>query len=179
MSGACVMKPATVDGLLESLCNMCDDELERQETALALCRAQGGALRAQDTACMETKTKALELIIREAIEAEVRRRQLLQEVAERYGLSSECTTLSALIRAVSEPWRRRLAEFQTRMRLLLQEMRATVRANAGLLRASMKVVDEAMGVWEEAAGAAAGGYTAQGEDRAGKQLQPALIDQRG
>ena len=40
--------PATHTALLDKLCDLFDDELERQETILSLCRSQTEAARAHD-----------------------------------------------------------------------------------------------------------------------------------
>ncbi len=170
----------SMDELLETICDLLDDELERQETALALCRAQGDGLRAQDMAYLQTKTTALELLIQEAHTAEAARNQLLREVTDRYGLSRAApATLTTLMQAVSDSWRTRLLEYQARMRRVLAQTRAVVRANAGLLRASMDIVGGAMDALEGAASATASHYTPRGTEPVGHHLQPALIDQKG
>ena len=164
---------------LETLCEQLEDELERQETALALCRAQGEGLRNQDIVHLETKTKALELLLREAAQAHPQRSRLIERAAEHCGLSAASPTLGALIDVAPHPWRARLRHCRTRLQAVLRELADAVRANAGLLRASMKLVAQTMEAFADAATAGPRVYTPRGGGPASETLQPALIDQKG
>lgn len=182
MSGAYALQFASAEDLLESLCDLCDDQLERQETALALCRAHGEALRTKNVSLIEVKTKALDLLIHETVEAEARRIELLRDVVQRYGLPEECTTLSSLVRGISDPWRQRLLDFQEQLRCVLEETRSVVRANASLLRTSIRVVDKALHVFENTAGTStevSSGYSPQGNSGMRRPWTPTFLDQKG
>ncbi|HEO70394.1 MAG TPA: flagellar protein FlgN [Candidatus Hydrogenedentes bacterium] len=172
-------EPSTMDTLLDALCASLEDEVERQQTALALCRAQAKALCAQDTEYLEAKTHALELVMAESEEASASRQVLLADIAGRCGLEEDWVNLSALIRCAPEPWRRRLAQCQREVQTVLREIRGVVRANAGLLRASMRVVEESMGALERSVHVNAAGYGSQGGSVRDVRVQPALIDRKG
>ncbi|MDQ1257781.1 MAG: Flagellar protein FlgN [Candidatus Hydrogenedentes bacterium] len=170
---------AQSEQLLERLCNHLADEFEHQQIALALCRAQGEALRAHDTEYLEAKTEALNALVNDRAEAESLRNTLVRAVASSLGLPASQSTLTALAEAVSEPWKSRLQEAQMQIRKVVSETRAVVRSNAGIVRASIRVVEETMHAFEEAVFSARGEYTPRGANRPGQQRMPALIDQKG
>lgn len=166
-----------IEELLDGLCNLCDDELERQETSLALCRAQGEGLRARNLAYIDAKTAALDTLIREAADAEKKRLELVRTAMERWGLRDVPPTLTTLIQAAPEPSRTRLIEFQSKLRRVLAETRRVVSSNATLLRVAMSAVDDALRVFEMTMNAGPQGYTQQGNTP--RAAGPALIDRRG
>lgn len=166
-----------IDEILESLCNLFDDELERQQISLALCRAQGEGLRVRDLSYVDAKTAALEVLIREAAQAERKRNELLREVMTRWGIHSVPPTLTTLIQAAPETCRKRLIEFQTRMRQVIAETRMVVRSNATLLRVATNAVEDALRAFEMAANRSARVYTSRGNTA--NAVSPALIDHKG
>lgn len=170
---------SSCDDLFGPLCDLFDNELERQQAVLTICRAQGRALRARDTESLNRHTTALELLNHEAAQVEPKRRELLLGLHERRRIPKKRGTLTDLIHGAAEPWRARLLEFQMRMRHLIAETQTVVQANARLLQVSMKVIGDAIDSLELAAGAAPRGYTARGADSLPGQVQPALIDQKG
>ena len=172
-------QPANCDDVFAPLCDLLDDELERQTAVLAVCRAQGRALRARDAALLNRHTTSLELLVQEAAQLEPTREGLLHQLRERRGIPHTRATLTDLIHASGDPWRSRLLEFQMRMRRLIAETQAVVQANARLLSVSMKVIGSAIDSLEHAAGNPPGGYTAHGGDTRTCRLRPALIDQKG
>ena len=72
-----------MEKVLDELCEVLQDELERQENVLAVCRAQGQAARARDVAYLEAKAAALCSLIRETVNAEQERLRLVRAVVER------------------------------------------------------------------------------------------------
>ena len=115
--------------LLESLCALFDEELERQETLLALTKAQGEAAVARDTAALEARTAAIRSLVAEALRAEPVRLELVSAIVEAYALPEQQQTLSGLIAAAEEPWKSRLRWHQERFRAVLAETQASVRSN--------------------------------------------------
>jgi len=115
--------------LLESLCALFDEELERQETLLALTKAQGEAAIARDTAVLEARTTAIRNLVAEALRAEPVRLELVGAIVEAYALPEQQQTLSGLIAAAEDPWKSRLRWHQERLQSVLAETQATVRSN--------------------------------------------------
>jgi len=163
----------------EALCYLLDDELERQENILTLCRAQGESARNHDVEYLEARTAALTPLLQEAAQAEVLRSRLLSQIASETGLSNRRPPLSELIPLAEEPWSSRLRYFQTRFQETLSATRDIVRANAGVLRVSLRVITQAMNTLEQCAMAEGAAYTAAGAGPAEGNVQPAVIDRRG
>ncbi|MBM3290178.1 MAG: hypothetical protein FJY92_08515, partial [Candidatus Hydrogenedentes bacterium] len=67
--------------LLEKLCSGLDDEIERQETVLAVCRAQIDAIGARDLNAFEARTAALDVLVRDAAHAQAARAGVIAKVA--------------------------------------------------------------------------------------------------
>lgn len=168
-----------IAAILERLCAHCDEEAERQETVLQVCRAQLCAARAHDIEQLEAKTAALLLLIQETVEAEKTRIALLHDVVGHYQLSKEKQTLTELIVVAPEPWSSRLREFQTRLRSALEETRRVTRENRMVVRRSLNVLNRAMEAAFKTADGARGVYDARGEQRRGAAEQPTVLDRRG
>jgi len=173
----------------DALCELLAQELERQETILALCHAQGDAARTHDIEQLQARTATLTPLIQEAAQAENTRNRLLKDLAQTFGLASTRPTLSPLAAMAPEPWASRIRFYQTRLANVLKETRALVRINAVILRTSLKVVAHAMKALDQCnvggelfhaynEGPGSAGYDAGGfEPR--QVRQPAIIDQRG
>jgi hypothetical protein len=164
---------------LDALCEFFDDELERQETVAYLVQAQGAAARIHDFEEMEARTEALSLLIAEVVAAEKTRIPLLKEIVTFFELPVESQSLSALILVTPEPWRRRMQEFQTRIKAVLAETKATVKTNAGLMRRSLRVIDHGLEGVTGASSARGTAYRPDGNRPRDNRLQPALIDAHG
>ena len=150
--------------ILEHLCAYCDEEAERQETVLSVCRAQLEAARAHDLELLEAKTAALLLLVREAAESEKQRLALVKAVVDHYGLPVERQTLTSLIQIVPLPWSARLAEFQTRLRATVAEARKTSRETHRIARKSLRIIDRAVAAATLCSNYGPGIYDAQGNE---------------
>ncbi|MEK7794587.1 MAG: flagellar export chaperone FlgN [Candidatus Hydrogenedentota bacterium] len=168
----------SVDALLSELCELFDDELERQTNVLAACRAQGDAARLQDTEEMERRTRALTLLLEEAMQAERRRIQILKQLVGDLGLPAERQTLTDLISATPEPWRARMQEFQIAIRRVLAQTQEAVHTNARRMKHSLRVVGGALRTVtiEEASGA---DYDAEGRRPVFGARHTAMLDALG
>ena len=169
----------TKPDLLEALCAYFDGELERQETVLALTRAQGQAARCYDLEGLEAKTQALNLLIQEAVDAEALRLRLVKALVEAYALPRERQTLSGLIEATQEPWRHRIREFQQRMQAISRDCRAAARENRVAMRRGLRVVNDALESIVRGVTAAEAAYTSQGIETVARGFPAGLIDHRG
>ncbi len=133
-----------MDEVFTRLCGLLDDEAERQENVLALCRAQGEAARSHDIPAMEARTRALTLLLREGIEAGVARHALLERLTVAYELAESRRNLTGIIEAAPQPWASRLREQQRRIRGALAEIQTVVRANNHVMRRSLGIVNGAL-----------------------------------
>lgn len=147
---------------LETLCELFDGELERQVQVLAVVRAQGDAARAQDVDSLHARTAALTILMHESLLSERRRINLLPGIARHFELVAGEETLSALIRAVPEPWRRRMEEFQVEIRKVLDLTQQTIRTNAVFIRGALRRSESALSAVSGEPGASAGVYDADG-----------------
>jgi altronate dehydratase len=168
-----------VAGQFEALCTVFEDDLERQENMLVLCRAQGRAAKEHDIELLEARTAAISELVREATDSERLRVALATVLVEALKLSTERQTLSGLIAVAPAPYQGRLADFQTRMQVVLAETREAVRANHLVLRRSARIVSDALESLVDCAPAPRGQYGARGDEPPGDNQQPALLDQRG
>ncbi len=169
----------SIAGLLDELCDHFDDELERQQNVLVVCRALGRGARVHDYEYMEAKTAALHVLLRQAIAGEQVRLALVRQVVDFFELPEEKQTLSGLIAAVPEPWRQRMQEFQVLMRATLESTRRLVRDNNRVMRRALSVLNDTMNALALCEPEQPGSYTQQGDSHRRTRTAPALIDQRG
>lgn len=163
--------------LFEQLCGLLDDEVERQENVLAVCKAQSEAVRTRDIEYLEAKTAALVALIQEVAKAAGERANVIRAIINENGLKSARLTLSDVVGAAPEPLRGRLADAHRRLRAVLNETRPVVLANASSLRKALQTMSDSLSILEPAAVEGAG-YDATGMGPAG--VGPAsMIDQRG
>ena len=168
-----------MDKLLEMLCSLLDEELERQETVVAVARAQGVAARAYDVNALLTKNAALETLAMQAEAAVGGREAVVAGIASGYGLSAEEQTLSALIEHVGSPWSERLRYFQDRLGATLRESRLLVETNMAFMQRSSSKIDRSLSMLIPAADLNGDRYNAEGRELATVGTEPALLDRKG
>ncbi|NUM53748.1 MAG: flagellar protein FlgN [Candidatus Hydrogenedentes bacterium] len=166
-----------MDELFEKLCGGLEDEIERQETVLAVCRAQIDAIGARDLNALEARTAALDILVREAAHAQASRAGVIAKVAVQLGLPPDRRTLYALANAAPGPWNARLQHIQCRLRKTVNETRRVVRLNARTIRRSLDFNQRLLACIAIAPSL----QPAYGERGAATAVtgEPALIDQRG
>lgn len=169
----------TLNDALDTLCDLLDDELERQENVLAITEAQGQAARAHDVEHLEAKTAALTACIDEGVQAEIKRLETLRVIVDTLGLPEEQQTLTHLIGAVSDPWSRRLAEFQARMQEIIAQTRGAVRENNRVMRGSLRVINGTMAILARHLPLEGEGYDAKGDERSRGARAPSMLDRKG
>ena len=128
-----------VDSLLDELCALFDEELERQENVLAVCRGQAEAARAHDIPALEARTRALDVLMDEAVAAELRRNEVVRRIVGHTALPRERQTLSGLIAIAPKPWQSHMASFQNRLPEILAETRRTVAENTRFFSHSLRI----------------------------------------
>ena len=164
---------------LDTLCQVFDDQLERQECMLAVCTAQGDAARVHDIAELDARSEAMQTLIQETVDGEQQRLTLIAQVVAELELQIEDQTLTGLIAAVADPWKGRMAEFQLRIRTVLLRTQMVVRENHRMMQRSLRVVDRAMGALLENGPAMRPNYAANGTEHARDHFPASMIDQRG
>ena len=168
-----------VEKLLETLCNLLEGEIERQGNFLAVCNAQREAACARDLDAISARTSALEILIRESIQAQTQRHETLKPLVQHFGLSPEEQTLSHLVSATPEPWKSRLRDIQQRMQLTVEETRRAVRANAKVMRKSKRVNDTLLSALRNEHRVSRAGYCSDGSEYTTRTELPVLVDHRG
>jgi uncharacterized protein YigA (DUF484 family) len=170
------LEPRT-EALLDRLCVYFDAELERQENVLAICRAHGDAAKALDVDVIDKRTEALALVLAEAARAERERIEIVRALTESISDEPQAWSLSALIATVPNPWRRRLAEAQVRIRETVAESQTTIASNAYVMRRALRTVNGAIDTVLGPANAAS--YTPAGESPETQTRQAALLNTQG
>ncbi len=168
-----------MDDLLNQLCGVLDDEIERQELALTLCEAQSDAAAAHDAAALNGRTEALNLVLRETVAAEETRLRVLCDLVARLELTEGQQTMSGLVAALDEPWRGRVAQRQKRLRMLLADVRAANQRTARILRKNMRRVQECLSFLDAPDAEKANRYDRSGHEHGQRREALGLLDQRG
>lgn len=168
-----------MNSLFEALCHLLDDELTRQGNILQICRAQGDAARRHDVEFLEAQTSSLVPLLQEAAQGDVLRTRIVSQIASASAMANARPVLSELIAAADEPWRSRLLHLQTGLQETAQATRDIVRANAGVLRNSLRVIAQAMAVLDHCAAGQGPAYTAAGAGSPVGGAHPTMIDRRG
>jgi flagellar FlgN protein len=168
-----------METILDELCGVLEDELERQENVLAVCRAQGEAAKARDVEYMEAKAAALCVLIRETVNAEQKRLRLVRLVVDEYDLPEEEQTMSGLVATVPEPWKSRMGDTQARIQKILSEVRDVVQENNRVIRRCLNIVNGSLEELGQRVPGDSGNYDALGGERQSSSAGSALLDQRG
>ena len=164
---------------MKNLCDMLDDEIERQHNVGAVCLAHHEALCARDVEAIDARNSALECLARDAdVEAGVRD-AAVAKLAAALGLAPDRTRLRDLAAHAPEPWKSRLRKRRTALRKVVQSNQLLVRRNQLIANKSKKIAD----TWRETLfrnlGESGPAYRGDGNTRPYIQGGPAMIDQRG
>jgi hypothetical protein len=166
---------------LDLLIRHLEDEAERQETVVVLCREQMEAARTHDYERLIERTTALEILNRDALSAHGERTRLLADVVRVTGVTvdSENVRLADVAAGMPEPWRSRVMDLRNRIRTATSESAALVRSNSVWFRHALRVMANMRGVVSQFVQTQPGQYDARGLDAASGGLVPAVVDQRG
>ena len=167
-----------MSSLFERLCEMLDDEVERQENVLAVCQAQSEAVKTNGLEYLEAKTASLVVLIQEAAQASRERSGVMESIAAEHGLNRVGLIFSDVVAAAPEPLRGRLAESHRRLRAVLKQTRPVAISNASSLRQALRGMRASLAVLgpEAPSGSA---YDATGMHESAKPGLVNTMDQRG
>lgn len=163
---------------LDTLCDVLDEELARQLSVREAVQGQRTAVATRDIDKLNESTRALQGLIREAVQAEAQRRCVLRQVIGHYDLPEDRQTMTELIELVPDPWKIRMRAFQTRIREIVAETRAVAGANRRALRQSLRVVNECLDALQQS-DAAGPAYGARGDETAPSRNRPVVLDSKG
>ena len=150
-------------------------ELERQETVLGICRAQGKAALESDPETLQRLTQSLVVLIEETLGEEAKRHDLLRQIVDLLEVPQEEHTLTTLIERIPSEWQSRFRDFQVRLRGVLSETRDVTRLNRRYLLHANRIVNDTL---RETVGAKPG-YTSQGNVPGLSSLQAMLLNAAG
>ncbi|MCX5771435.1 MAG: flagellar protein FlgN [Candidatus Hydrogenedentes bacterium] len=164
--------------LFERLCEMLDDEVERQENVLAVCQAQSEAMKSNDLEYLEAKTASLVVLLQEAARATKERSAVMKTIAVEQGLNREGLFFSDMVAAAPESLRGRLAESHRRLRDALKKARPVALSNALSLRQALRTMRVSLAAVtpESPSGAA---YDSTGMHQPAKPGLVNVLNQRG
>jgi flagellar biosynthesis/type III secretory pathway chaperone len=164
---------------MKELCDMLDDEIERQQNVGSVCIAQHDALCARDVELIDARNTALELLARDA-ELEANERQAtVFRIAKALGLAPERTRLRDLAAHAPEPWKARLSDRRVALREVVQSNQRMVRRNQLIASKSRAIADDWRKALFEHLGESGPAYRGDGHTSISNQDGPAVIDQRG
>ncbi len=164
---------------LDTLCQLLEDEIERQENLLLVCKSQHEALLAQDLEAVQARTEALEVLIRETAQAHAARSAVVRPILDESGIVEANPCLSDLISVVPAEWKERLRQLQARLKSSIAANRAVVRTNARLLRQSLNITEQLLSSFQVCSDGLAGNYTEQGSGMTARPTESVLLDHRG
>lgn len=164
---------------IEKLCDMLDDEIERQQNVSAVCEAQHKALCARDVEAIDARNNALELLALESGLEESERSALVAAISRRLDLVPERTRLSDLVSHAPDPWKSRLGERRSILCDLVLSNQRLVRRNQLIATKSKSIAEEWRDTLFGHLGEAGPAYCGQGHTSKRVQGGPAMIDQRG
>lgn len=168
----------TLPRVLEKICTLFDEELDRQRAVRRICEAQGTAARASDMELLEEYTQSLVVLMEDALASEKSRISLLRWIVDHYQLPEEEQTLSDLIHVVPQPWRNRMRGFQSDIRGILTETQRIVTENESFMNRASEKLDASI---HDAVNYVIGkpdGYNPEGMDT-NDHRQPALLNTVG
>lgn len=166
----------------QRLCDLIEDEVERQENVLAVCQAQTEAVKTNDLEFLESKTAALVVLIQEAAQAARERVALVESIAKE-DLQAGAEDLKRLrfadiVAAAPNRLRARLSDGHDRLRAALATTRPVAAANAVSLRTALRTMNASFAALSppKPTGAA---YDARGMGPVEHPGAVKLVDQRG
>ena len=166
--------------LLDTLCDVLEDELERQQNVLAVSKALRDALLAHDAEVVEARTQALDTLIRDTTTAETDRHDILRKVVDYYELPTQRQTMSDLVRQLPEPWCNRLAHIQRGLQETIRETKRVTTVCTRVVRRSRQLTERCLAVLNRCEVIRPAAYDALGNEPShAPHAVPALIDQRG
>jgi len=171
-------KQFKLENLLDDLCALLDDELERQENIHQVALSQKEAALARDSASLEARTRAMQLLVLETLEVEKQRINLVTDVVKILEIPSTMQSLTGLIELAPQPWSRRLAYFQKRFNEVILETRSIIRDNNKFISLNLRQIDQVLNVLTKQNNTEQA-YSATGTVNYKHKSNPFLMDQRG
>ena len=169
---------SNLESLLDALCALLDDELERQENMRIVALSQRDAAYARDSVNLEARTQAMHLLVLETLEVEKKRINLVTEIVRMLEIPPTMQTLTGLIALAPQPWSDRLAYFQKRFNAVIQETRSIIRENNKFISLNLRRIDQVLNILTKQ-GHTEQSYSATGTVNHRHKSNPILMDQRG
>jgi hypothetical protein len=163
----------------EKLCDLLDDEIERQQNVNAVCLAHHEALCARDAVAIDARNEALELLARESDEEAVARDAIVARISRRLGVAAETPRLRELADRSPEPWKSKLIERRETLREVAQSNQRLVRRNELIARRSKNLAESWQAALFQRLGEIGPGYRGDGHVPQQSFRAAAMIDQRG
>lgn len=102
---------------LDEICNVLEEQAERQETLVAVCLAQLQAGFDGNIRYFNEKTSAMEYLLRETARAEFSRLELMKKICKHFNIDPPCERLREFAERVPEPWKSRILESCERIKV--------------------------------------------------------------
>lgn len=164
---------------MKILCDLLDDEIERQQNVGSVCVAHHEALCARDIDAIDARNAALELLARDSALEAGARQAVVAKISNGFGLAPERTRLRDLAAHAPEPWKTRLTERRVALRDVVESNQRLVRRNEMIVKKSRTIADAWRETLFEHIGESGPAYRDDGHTPPSVQGGPAMIDQRG
>jgi hypothetical protein len=146
--------------MLETLCELLEEETARQTRIHHACMAQREAVAAQDVDRVNEATARLTQLMSEAKTAEMRRAMAIAEVVTAYELPEDRQNMSGIIAVAPPAFQDRLRTLQATLKELLRATERIIRDQGAAVRRSLGAVDQGL---RSLRVVGAGAYDARGE----------------
>lgn len=102
---------------IESLCELLEEQAERQETLVSVCVAQLRAGFEGNIKYFNEKTSAMDYLVKETARAEFVRQELVEKICRNLGINLTDKRIRDIAEQVGEPWRSRIIDSCDRMKI--------------------------------------------------------------
>lgn len=123
---------------IESLCELLEEQAERQETLVSVCLAQLQAGFEGNIKYFNEKTSAMDYLVKETARAEFVRQELVDKICGNLGINSTDRRIRDIAEQVGEPWRSRIIDSCNRMRVAVLYLKSWLGEAVPFYRVSLE-----------------------------------------
>ncbi len=102
---------------VESLCELLEEQAERQETLVSICLAQLRAGLERNIKYFNEKTSAIDYLIKETARAEFQKKDLVEKICRELGIKDSENQIRDIAERIGEPWKSRILDACNRIKV--------------------------------------------------------------
>jgi len=123
---------------IESLCELLEEQAERQETLVSVCLAQLQAGFEGNIKYFNEKTSAMDYLTKETARFECIRQELVNKICRNLGISLTDGRIRDIAEQVGEPWRSRIIDSCDRMKVAVLYLKSWLGEAVPFYRVSLE-----------------------------------------